>query len=171
MPTRFTSLGVKGTTVLTGAVTLTAGIVGTLIFSDQAPVLSGTGTSSTQIEYIRFKRDALTATGGLQKYELLSQANPLSTTGSIRRMCIEVATAAAPTTTVDCTIENDSSTGSGGTVLFNDETLSAGIHCIVPGSTEVTIGPTERVRCSTTVGTGASLSAESYLEYNETILN
>ncbi len=140
-------------------------------FINRDPVLSGTGVAGTQIDYLAYNRTAFANTGGVVTYDVFSFASPLTTTGSIDKFCIEVATATPHATMkVDCGIIGDASTATG-TDLFDGETLSAGLHCAIPGATELLIGPTERIKCGSLSGTGGGLDAEGFTEYHETILN
>jgi len=153
----------------TGVVALFLGIsqVQELQFVNKTPAITGTGTTSTQVDYSRWAKKALTATGGLAKYDTLTYSNPQSYTGSIIEFCIDVKTAATPATFVDCGIITDAGTGTG-TGLFDSESLTRGVHCAnVASTTEITFGPDERIKCGSLTGTGQNLDAKMHVRYRE----
>lgn len=147
---------------LNGGINLTA-----LRFHGNEPSISGSGTTSTNVDYSKWKRKALTATGGLAKYDTLTFSNPNAYTGAILEFCIDVKTAATPTTSIDCGIVTDAGTGTG-TALFDNETLTRGVHCAnVASTTEVIFGPDERIKCGSLTGTGQNLNATMSTRYRE----
>ena len=141
-------------------------------FINLSPAISGTGTTSAQVEYRAWARKDLTQTGGVATYSTLQYDFPETYTGSLTRFCIEVAVAnnTGVNTDVDCGIVANAATGTG-VSIFDNEALTKGLHCMVPSTTEITIGPDQDVRCAGLVGTGSGLDAEMYIEYNQTILN
>jgi hypothetical protein len=171
MASRFTSLQVGGTitALATGVVALFLGIVQTqqVQFVNLPPAISGTGTTSTQLDYSKWAKKALTATGGVATYDTLSWSNPESYTGALLEFCLDVHTAAAPATTSDCGIVTDAGTGTGQTLL-NNESLTRGVHCAdVAGTSETLIGPDERIKCATKSGTGAGLDSKMHVRFRQ----
>ena len=122
-------------------------------------VISGTGTTSTQIVAMERNITAFTQTGGLAAYDTFSFANPEAFTGHILTFCIDVKTASTSNLgTHDCGVVNDAGIGTG-VNLFNNEALSRGVHCAdVSDTTEVLLGHTERIKCGSVTSTGAGIS-------------
>jgi len=168
--TRFTALRTsQGLIVGTALAVGTAIGVGTTLQFASAPDIQAPGTDGAQITYEAYvPRTALTQTGGLAKYNVLGIANPKTQTGIVLEMCIEVATATPHATmNVDCgVVYGLTATGQ---TLFNNQVLSAGVHCVYPGSTEVLWGPTQRIKCASLTGTGGGLVAEAIIKYRPTI--
>lgn len=155
-------------------------VIGTARFNkveiiNQAPAISATGAivagSTTQYDYNKFMPlTPLTLTGGKATYSTFYWAYPESYTGSIMEFAIDISTASNSGTDsiVDCGIVAAGSTATG-TGLFDNETLTAGPHQKEPGSTEVTIGPLQAVRCAGLVGTGGTtLAGVAYMRYRYT---
>ena len=108
-----------------------------------------------------------------EAYQVFNWDYPESYTGSALSFCIDVATAATQVAAmyVDCGILASSADTTSGTTLFNNESLSVGSHCAIPGTSEVTIGPNQSVTCYSLTGTGTSLVADAIFEYRETELD
>lgn len=175
MATRYTALQVGGTAtaLLTGVAALILGItqMETVQFRNNAPAISGSGANSSQMQYVAWgKRTSLSATGASLSYDVYRWNYPQSLSGSIRRFCLEVTTAASPTTTVDCGVVA-AGVAASGTNLFDNQSLTAGLHCVAPSTTEVTIGPFQSIRCGSLTGTGQNLVGQAYVEYNETVID
>jgi len=178
--TVLTNLRVKGTTALVGVATFLAGISGALIYSDQAPETKGTGSDgSTIIVYGKEARVPLVATGATadNSYEVVGYDNPLTATGAIQEFCIEVKTASPHVTNfrVDCGVVAKGTATTSGTTLFDNEDLNAvagaaKLHCIVPSTTEVTMGPAQQIKCKSRSGTGAGLTGDMYVRFRETVI-
>lgn len=169
--TRFTALRTsQGLIVGTALAVGTAIGVGTTLQFASAPDIQAPGTTGAQITYEAYvPRKALTQTGGVATYNVLSIANPKTQTGIVLEMCIEVKTATPHATmTVDCGPVYGTATGVG---LFNSQALSAGVHCAVPGATEVTWGPSQVIKCGSISGTGGGLVAEAIVKYRPTIID
>ncbi len=136
-------------------------------FQNQEPAVTGTGTTSTVRTFERWAKKSLTATGGVVSYNTLTYSNPTSFTGAILEFCLDIATAATPSTSVDCGVVSDSATGTG-VDLFNNELLTRGVHCAnVASTTEVLFGPDERIKCGALTGSGQNVSAKMHVRYRE----
>ena len=145
-----------------GALTVVGAIVGATLTSGGDIATTTTGNVSMTIDstsYLTYIEDDCTATGSIATYETCNLENPKSFTGSIKWLEIQVSTAADTTAVVDCGVVANGATGSG-TDIFSDEDLTAGVHAVTPGGTEVLLGPDQRVKCVTSSGTGQNLSAK-----------
>lgn len=172
MATRLTSLQI-GSYIATLAAGVALGVFGgktqveQLDFVNQAPAITGTGADATNISYERWYNANLTATGSLAKYNTLSWSNPLTITGAITGFCIDVKTAAEGGIAPDVGVVTDAATGTSAS-LFNNESLTRGTHCAdVAGTTEVLIGPDERIKAASLAGSGESLDAEAWIRLRE----
>jgi hypothetical protein len=173
--TRFTALE----TALTLIVGTTLGVGGALQFTDTAPQTTGTGSDGVQIVYAQQARGSLTATGATadNAYEVVGYDSPLTATGAIQEFCIEVKTPSPHVTNfrVDCGVVAKGASTTSGTTLFDNEDLNAvtgaaKLHCIVPSTTEVTMGSHQQIKCKSRSGTGAGLTGDYYVKFRETVL-
>lgn len=160
--TKFKSaMEVTGALAVGGALVVTGALTASKLTSEGDIATTATGDISLTIDsssFLTYAEAACTATGGSATYDTCSLANPKSFSGSLWKVDLQVATASDPSMDVDCGVINDAATGTG-TELFDSETLGVGVHSIYPGGTEVILGPTERIKCATTSGTGQLLDA------------
>jgi hypothetical protein len=145
------TLGVTGLLTATSGVQITNGLIS---FTANPEMTYGTTTFGGYMEA------TCTATGGLAKYNTCTVSNPYTWTGSITRAEIQVSKAPiSGATLVDCGVVDDTGTGTGET-LFIDQSLTKTVHAVAPSTTEILIGPNQRVKCAGATGTGHSLSAK-----------
>lgn len=129
--------------------------------------ITSTGSTTTVQVATRTDFKAMSATGATAalgangKYPTFRWQNPLTQTAAILDFCFDVFTAAAPTTTTSCFINNENTAGSGSAVyLFKGVTLAKGHYCLNnlhagSGATAATVGPDEHIKCSNSLGAGS----------------
>ena len=139
-------------------------------YVNRTVVISGTGTDSTQVIFMQRGIAALTQTGILNKYDTLSLPNITTQIGLLLHFCVDIGTPEDATSgTFTCTIETNASTGTGGTPLLTDVDFGVrGTICADVGdTTEVLIGPDERIKCASNTSTGNALVGKGVMFFRE----
>lgn len=191
-PTRFTTLVIGATAVLTSTLTALGANVVSYIKGDQAveyvyhvnvqTSLTGTGVSANSSNLYDYNKQMgytpLAGTGGelKEEYAIMRWDYPEAYTGAVVSMSVDIATASTSNDTyVDCNIQAASADTSSGTALFDNLLLSVGAKRATrhsfSGGTVPTIGPNQQIACFSSFGTGAGLVGDWNVEYRETELN
>jgi len=184
-------LGKAFLTVATTALVVYGGLelTGRLDYTNVAPRITGTGTTSTEIVFDAMLKAALTATGGTPAYDLLRLPWPETFTGvvALGDFCLDTEDAPqdrdSEATFVDIAITSSGAAaypGTGGAILTiaTDHRISRGTTCWWPyGATNTmsgsfTIPPDHYIVIASSnqgSGTGDSLDSELHLRYRQSL--
>jgi hypothetical protein len=172
-----------GTAIAASAVTLgvTNYLPGTtgvekVYYVNLPPGISGTGTTSTQVNYLKYAKKALTATGGLTNYRTLYWPWPETYSGALIDFCIDTDT--GPTDgslSVQCVVNKTTSTGTGtatnaliGSATVKHVLANDSVRCSHTGS--IFMGKNYAITCTGLTGSGEGLIGTAHMEYREALV-